>query len=236
MKILIVEDKESLRRMLRKTLESRGFAVEEAADGVEAPDLVRRQDAVEQRLDSMQSIARKHRLEPADLPELRARLAAAGGDVHFDQLPLVDAAAAISEMIGAPVRVEDEDQVPVVSAELDSPGADAPDRGPRAGRFEPQVRLGPKELWRNDPAERQAEARVKESELQADVWHDAGAPLVLDSMALEIEAVRGTDSIRNSAVPSSPPTVCTTSNLSRFSAIAGIRYIAVVALRRSTST
>jgi DNA-binding NtrC family response regulator len=34
--ILIVEDKESLRRMLRKTLESRGFAVEEAADAYEA--------------------------------------------------------------------------------------------------------------------------------------------------------------------------------------------------------
>ena len=34
--ILIVEDKESLRRMLRKTLESRGFGVEEAADAYEA--------------------------------------------------------------------------------------------------------------------------------------------------------------------------------------------------------
>jgi DNA-binding NtrC family response regulator len=34
--ILIVEDKESLRTMLRKTLESRGFAVEEAADAYEA--------------------------------------------------------------------------------------------------------------------------------------------------------------------------------------------------------
>ena len=35
-----------------------------------------RQDLVEQRLDSMQSIARKHRVEPAELPELRARLGA----------------------------------------------------------------------------------------------------------------------------------------------------------------
>jgi len=34
--ILIVEDKESLRTMLRKTLESRGYAVEEAADAYEA--------------------------------------------------------------------------------------------------------------------------------------------------------------------------------------------------------
>jgi DNA-binding NtrC family response regulator len=34
--ILIVEDKESLRRMLRKTLESRGFGVDEAGDAYEA--------------------------------------------------------------------------------------------------------------------------------------------------------------------------------------------------------
>ena len=34
--ILIVEDKDSLRTMLRKTLESRGYAVEEAADAYEA--------------------------------------------------------------------------------------------------------------------------------------------------------------------------------------------------------
>ena len=34
--ILIVEDKESLRTMLRKTLESRGYAVDEAADAYEA--------------------------------------------------------------------------------------------------------------------------------------------------------------------------------------------------------
>ena len=33
-----------------------------------------RQDLVERRLDSMQSVARKHRVEAADLPELRARL------------------------------------------------------------------------------------------------------------------------------------------------------------------
>ncbi|HEY3119738.1 MAG TPA: sigma-54 dependent transcriptional regulator [Vicinamibacteria bacterium] len=34
--ILLVEDKESLRAMLRKTLEARGYSVEEAADGYEA--------------------------------------------------------------------------------------------------------------------------------------------------------------------------------------------------------
>ena len=35
-RILIVEDKESLRVVLRKTLEAEGFCVEEAADGAEA--------------------------------------------------------------------------------------------------------------------------------------------------------------------------------------------------------
>ena len=34
--ILVVEDKESLRAMLRKTLEGRGYSVEEAADAYEA--------------------------------------------------------------------------------------------------------------------------------------------------------------------------------------------------------
>ncbi len=34
--ILIVEDKDSLRAMLRQTLEAAGYAVEEAADGREA--------------------------------------------------------------------------------------------------------------------------------------------------------------------------------------------------------
>ena len=58
-----------------------------------------------------------------------------------------------------PVSVEDEDQIPVVSAEFEAPGADAADGGAGARRFEPQVRLEPKELWRKDPAERQAEAR-----------------------------------------------------------------------------
>jgi DNA-binding NtrC family response regulator len=39
--ILIVEDKDSLRRMLRKTLEAEGHEVEEAADGQEAQGLLR---------------------------------------------------------------------------------------------------------------------------------------------------------------------------------------------------
>jgi CheY-like chemotaxis protein len=34
--ILVVEDKESLRTMLRRTLEPRGYSVEEAADAYEA--------------------------------------------------------------------------------------------------------------------------------------------------------------------------------------------------------
>jgi hypothetical protein len=33
------------------------------------------------------------------------------------------------------------------------------DGGAGARRLEPQVRFEPKELWRNDPTERQAEAR-----------------------------------------------------------------------------
>ena len=41
--ILIVEDKESLRTMLRKTLETRGFAVEEAADVSQARQRLRKQ-------------------------------------------------------------------------------------------------------------------------------------------------------------------------------------------------
>jgi DNA-binding NtrC family response regulator len=40
--ILIVEDKENLRSVLRKTLEAEGFAVEEAADGPSALDRIRR--------------------------------------------------------------------------------------------------------------------------------------------------------------------------------------------------
>ena len=62
-------------------LESAGIQVAEAADSLRRygssidmdPD---RQDLVEQRLDSMQSIARKHRVEPAELVELRDRLGA----------------------------------------------------------------------------------------------------------------------------------------------------------------
>jgi hypothetical protein len=53
-----------------------------------------------------------------------------------------------------PVSVEDEDQVPVVSAEFKAPGTDAADGGTGARRFEPQVPLEPEQLWRNDPAER----------------------------------------------------------------------------------
>ena len=41
------------------------------------------------------------------------------------------------------VSVEDEDQIPVVSAEFEAPGADAADGGAGARRFEPQVRLEP---------------------------------------------------------------------------------------------
>ena len=38
--ILVVEDKESLRTMLRKTLEARGYTVEEAGDAYEARRLL----------------------------------------------------------------------------------------------------------------------------------------------------------------------------------------------------
>src|SRR6187401_3094067 len=38
--VLVVEDKESLRTMLRKTLEGRGYAVEEAGDAYEARRLL----------------------------------------------------------------------------------------------------------------------------------------------------------------------------------------------------
>ncbi len=62
-------------------LESAGIQVAEAGDSLrrygDSIDMdPGRQDLVEQRLDAMQSIARKHRVEPADLPELRARLGA----------------------------------------------------------------------------------------------------------------------------------------------------------------
>ena len=40
-RILIVEDKESLRAVLRKTLEAEGFGVDEAADGRSALDKIR---------------------------------------------------------------------------------------------------------------------------------------------------------------------------------------------------
>ena len=38
--VLVVEDKQSLRRMLRKTLESRGYSVAEAGDAYEARRLL----------------------------------------------------------------------------------------------------------------------------------------------------------------------------------------------------
>jgi DNA repair protein RecN (Recombination protein N) len=67
-------------------VESAGIQVAEAADSLrrygDSIDMdPGRQDVVEQRLDSMQSIARKHRVEPANLPELQTRLAA-----ELDQL------------------------------------------------------------------------------------------------------------------------------------------------------
>ena len=57
------------------------------------------------------------------------------------------------------VSAKDRGQLPVVSAEFEAPGADMADGGAGARRLEPQVRFEPKELWRNDPTERQAEAR-----------------------------------------------------------------------------
>jgi DNA repair protein RecN (Recombination protein N) len=62
-------------------LDSAGIQVAEASDSLRRyGDSINmdpsRQNFVEQRLDSMQSIARKHRVEPEDLPELRARLGA----------------------------------------------------------------------------------------------------------------------------------------------------------------
>jgi DNA repair protein RecN (Recombination protein N) len=67
-------------------LDSAGIQVAEASDTLrrygDSIDMdPGRQDLVEQRLDSMQSIARKHRVEPAELPELRARLG-----VELDEL------------------------------------------------------------------------------------------------------------------------------------------------------
>ena len=41
-RILLVEDKESLRAVLRKTLEAEGFGVEEAPDGRAAMEKIRR--------------------------------------------------------------------------------------------------------------------------------------------------------------------------------------------------
>jgi DNA repair protein RecN (Recombination protein N) len=62
-------------------LDSAGIQVAEASDTLrrygDSIDMdPGRQDLVEQRLDSMQSIARKHRVEAAELPELRTRLGA----------------------------------------------------------------------------------------------------------------------------------------------------------------
>jgi DNA repair protein RecN (Recombination protein N) len=62
-------------------VDSAGIQVAEASDMLrrygDSIDMdPRRQDMVEQRLDAMQSTARKHRVEPGDLPDLRARLAA----------------------------------------------------------------------------------------------------------------------------------------------------------------
>ncbi len=62
-------------------VESAGIQVAEAADSLrrygDSIDMdPGRQNEVERRLDSMQSIARKHRIDPGDLPELRTRLAA----------------------------------------------------------------------------------------------------------------------------------------------------------------
>lgn len=60
-------------------LDSAGIQVAEAVDALrrygDSIDMdPGRQDAVEQRLDSMQSIARKHRVEPGELPAVRERL------------------------------------------------------------------------------------------------------------------------------------------------------------------
>ncbi|MDH3758582.1 MAG: DNA repair protein RecN [Gammaproteobacteria bacterium] len=62
-------------------LDTAGIQVAEASDSLrrygDSIDMdPGRQDLVEQRLDSMQSIARKHRVEPGDLPDLRTRLSA----------------------------------------------------------------------------------------------------------------------------------------------------------------
>jgi DNA repair protein RecN (Recombination protein N) len=67
-------------------LDSAGIQVAEAADSLrrygDSIDMdPERQDLVEQRLDSMQSIARKHRVEPEQLVELRERL-----DAELDAL------------------------------------------------------------------------------------------------------------------------------------------------------
>ena len=66
---------------IAELVESAGIQVAEAADSLrrygDSVDMdPGRQDLVEQRLDSMQSVARKHRVEPDDLPDLRTRLAA----------------------------------------------------------------------------------------------------------------------------------------------------------------
>jgi len=72
-------------------LDSAGIQVAEAAESLrrygDSIDMdPGRQNAVEQRLDSMQSIARKHRVEPGDLVELRARLGAELDELtHADQ-------------------------------------------------------------------------------------------------------------------------------------------------------
>ena len=66
---------------IAELVDSAGIQVAEAADSLrrygDSIDMdPGRQETVEQRLDSMQSVARKHRVEPGDLPELRTRLAA----------------------------------------------------------------------------------------------------------------------------------------------------------------
>ncbi|HSM31801.1 MAG TPA: DNA repair protein RecN [Woeseiaceae bacterium] len=72
-------------------LDSAGIQAAEAADSLrrygDSIDMdPGRQDVVERRLDSMQSIARKHRVEPGELVELRARLGAELDELtHADQ-------------------------------------------------------------------------------------------------------------------------------------------------------
>ncbi|MDH3585913.1 MAG: DNA repair protein RecN [Gammaproteobacteria bacterium] len=76
----LVEFDEELSAVV-ELLDTAGIQVAEASDSLrrygDSIDMdPGRQDLVEQRLDSMQSIARKHRVEPGDLPDLRTRLSA----------------------------------------------------------------------------------------------------------------------------------------------------------------